>query len=70
MSQKIFNTSGTRLITYVGSEPHIWELKDANSTVYFSGSAAELDQHIAEMLLEGKYSYKSKRGKKLKEIED
>ncbi len=67
MSQKIFSESGTRLYTFVGTEEHVWELRDNSGNIHFSGNAEELNSHIDLMLKEGKYGYKSKRGKKKKE---
>lgn len=67
MSQKIFSENGTRIHIFVGNGEHAWDLKDNSGKVYFSGSAEELNSHVDEMIKEGNYSYKSKKGKKKKE---
>lgn len=68
MNQKIFTENGTRLRAFVGSGEHAWDLKDGLGNVHFSGNAEALDTHVETMLKEGKFSNKSKKGKKKKAV--
>lgn len=66
MSQKIFSEEGSRLHTFAGEQEHQWELRDTSGKVHFTGTAEELDIHIKTMFEQGKYSNKSKRGRRKK----
>lgn len=66
MSQKIFTTDGSSLKVYPGEQSKQWELRDMQNKVYFTGSAEELSAHTTEMLSQGTYLYKAKRGRRKK----
>lgn len=65
MSQKIFSEEGA-LHTFASDEPKQWELRDNSGKIHFKGTADELDAHIKSMTEQGKYSGKSKRGRRKK----
>lgn len=66
MSQKLFSSEGSKLHTFAGEQNHTWELRDSSGKVLFTGSAAELDDHIKAQLEAGEYSYSTKRGRRKK----